>query len=291
VPQILERAYIEISNICNLQCTFCPIVERDKKILAVDSFHRFAVQVKPLAKQVCLHLMGEPLAHPQFAEISKVCSELGLRIFLTTNGTLISRQAELLCHWKSLDQINFSLHSYYANPQKIELQKYLQPIFQFCDDIQQLNPDVYINLRLWNLDSPTQQAEQNIALLSEIEKHFGVEVKPEVDTRNYKSKKLKGRLYVHFDTEFKWPDPKDPNLGEQGFCHALSKQIAIHADGTVVPCCLDKEARIRLGNLNENSLDEIINSARAQAMLAGFKRRKLVEDLCQRCTYIDRFGR
>ena len=129
---MFERIYIEISNICNLQCTFCPEVVRDKKVISVEEFRAHAIQAKPLAKQVCLHLMGEPLGHPQFAEIIKICDELELKIFLTTNGTLIKRHAETILNWKHLEQINFSVHSYFANTSRQTLEQYLTPILDFC---------------------------------------------------------------------------------------------------------------------------------------------------------------
>jgi radical SAM protein with 4Fe4S-binding SPASM domain len=82
---------------------------------------------------------------------------------------------------------------------------------------------------------------------------------------------------------------QDPDQGEKGFCHALSQQIGIHADGTVVPCCLDKEAVIKLGNIFETPFEEILKSQRLLEMSKGFKNLQLKEELCRKCTYIKRF--
>jgi len=284
-----ERLYIEISNVCNLQCSFCPEVIRDKKILSLEDFKKYAQQAKPLARQICLHLMGEPLAHPEFSQIMDVCSEMGLRIFLTTNGTLLNRHIEKISRWEALDQINFSVHSYFANTARQSLDDYLRPILNFCDLSYSLKHNFYINLRLWNLPQADLQASQNIRVLEALRRHFNVQLSENVDVRLGKSKKIRDRLYVHFDTEFIWPDLKQSIRSEAGTCYGLRKQLAIHANGDVVPCCLDKESVLRLGNLNNQSLTDILKSPRATNIRSGFERGELVEDLCRRCQYADRF--
>lgn len=285
---MFDRIYLEISNICNLQCHFCPEVERDKKIMNLNDFRSFATQIKPHAQQVCLHLMGEPLGHPQFREIMQICDELELHIFLTTNGTLIKRHNEALASWKSLDQINFSIHSYFANPVRQSLISYLEPIFQFTDSAL-VQSDFFINFRLWNMKKTDTQFEQNESVLNLVNEHFGTQISDRVDVRLNKSKKLRENLYVHFDTEFIWPGLKQPERSSIGTCYGLRKQLAVHANGDVVPCCLDKESVLRLGNLHEFDLAQILKGARAQKIRTGFERGELVEELCRKCQYAERF--
>ncbi len=286
---MFERAYIEISNICNLQCSFCPEVVRDQKIISVEKFRDYAIQVKPLTKQVCLHLMGEPLGHPQFQEILKICEELELKIFLTTNGTLLKRHTEALLASSCIEQINFSVHSYFANPKKQTLEQYLSPILYFCDQSEKLNKDYYINLRLWNLDHPQNQKENNLQIFNIIEKHYSLNLNVNIDVKLNKSKKIQHKLYLHFDTEFIWPHPNQEIRSKQGSCYGLRKQVAIHANGDVVPCCLDKEAVLKLGSLNQNNLQEILKSDYATTIKTGFENGVLTQDLCQKCQYADRF--
>ena len=286
---MFERFYIEISNICNLQCTFCPEVVREKKIMSVQDFRKFATQAQPMTKQICLHLMGEPLGHPQFDEIMKVCDELNLKIFLTTNGTLIKRHSEALLNWKSLEQINFSVHSYFANPAKKSLSDYIHPILEFCDSAYEKKANFYINLRLWNLEKTNMQKAQNLQVFEILKQRYEINLSENVDVLSHKSKKIRQNLYIHFDTEFVWPS-LDQNIRSQtGTCYGLRKQLAIHANGDVVPCCLDKESVLKIGNVHENSLDSILLTKRAQQIKYGFEKNLLVEELCQKCQYADRF--
>jgi radical SAM protein with 4Fe4S-binding SPASM domain len=286
---MFERLYLEISNICNLQCSFCPEVIREKKIIAVEDFRKFATSTKPLTKQVCLHLMGEPLGHPKFAEIMDICDELNLKIFLTSNGTLLKKHSKKLLNWKALEQINFSVHSYFANPEKMTLNDYMKPILEFCDQAHQTDASFYINIRLWNLVETNLQKHQNLQVFDMINSYFKVNLNENINVKHNKSKKIQHKTYIHFDTEFVWPDLKQEIRSTTGTCYGLRKQLAVHANGDVVPCCLDKESVLKLGNLHENSIEDILNSVRAKKIKTGFERGELTEELCQKCQYAERF--
>ncbi len=286
------KTYIEISNICNLQCTFCPEVERDKKILSSDQFRKILKEVLPHTEQVCLHLMGEPLAHPEFEKILQICNEEKAVIHLTTNGTFLNKFGfEVFLKATCLRQINFSLHSFKDNFPDKDIRPYLFDILQFSKEALSARPELYINYRLWNLPSTTENKAENQSIIDHITEFFQVSINERVDASLIKSKNITGRIYFHFDTRFDWPSFDDPIRSEHGFCHALSQQIGIHADGTVVPCCFDKEAGIALGNVLEQSFEDVLASPRLKKIRDGFQKHKLVEDLCKRCTYITRFDK
>lgn len=288
-PKRFTKVNIEISNICNLQCSFCPEVVRTKKLMSLELFSKIIQQVAPLTEQVCFHLMGDPLVHPKLEEMVSICGEFNVKIFFVTNGLLMrEKQTELLLN-PAFRQVNFSLHSFPDNFPDRDPSEYLNRIFSYTDRAMQERPDLYINYRLWNLQDVRGTSNKNLEMLNKIEEHFEISVNPDIDVRLKKSLRLKNRLYLHFDTEFIWPSMDLPVLGTAGRCHGLSSHFGILADGRVVPCCLDKEAAITLGSVEDQPLLEILYSPRAQAILNGFKNKKLLEGLCQRCQYIERF--
>ena len=287
IDKRFQTIYIEISNICNLQCTFCPVVERDKKVMSVDDFQNVLEQAAPMTEKVCLHLMGEPLAHPDFEKIHSLCVKAKIPIQITTNGILIERYQDLILSSPIIRQINFSIHSFKDNFPNRPLSEYVSPIFSFSKNASKQKPELYINYRLWNLKSDAQN--DNDEFIEACEKAFDISVKRTFEIGAIKSKKIWNRVYLHFDTRFEWPSPALQMLGEKGSCHGMRKQIGIHADGTVVPCCLDKEARINLGNCLDDELESIINSERALSMIKGFDQGVFVEDLCKRCSFARRF--
>lgn len=283
------KVNIEISNICNLHCSFCPEVVRTKKLMSLDLFKKIILQVAPLTEQVCFHLMGDPLVHPKLEDMVNICENHKVKIFFVTNGLLIKEKQVQLLLSPAFRQINFSLHSFTDNFPDKNPTDYLNRIFTFVDKAMEKRPELYINFRLWNLHDVKSTSNKNLDMLQRIEDHFQVHLNRDVNVRLKKSIHIKNRLYLHFDTEFKWPAMDLPVLGTSGRCHGLSSHFGILVDGRVVPCCLDKEAAITLGSVEEKPLTEILDSPRAVAILNGFKNRKLLEDLCQRCQYIERF--
>ena len=282
----LRKIYLEISNICNVQCSFCPIVERDKKKMNIQQIDRIFQKIKGRSFEVCLHLMGEPTAHSDIIEIIELASRYELKINLTTNGLLIKRYGDKFLELNALRQINFSFQAYQDNFPHKDLNLYLEPIFDFTKSAFIKKPDLYINYRLWNIK---EGGKQNEIFFEVVEKEFNVKLNRNIQVENIKSKKIINRLYFHFDSRFVWPEMNQEVKGDKGRCHGLVSHIGIHADGTVVPCCLDKEAVLNLGNIHHETLEEIYSKPRTVKMLDGFKNNNLVEDLCMRCDYIKRF--
>ncbi len=284
---MFNRIYVEISNICNVQCSFCPVVDREQKILSVKNFESILKKIKGKTKEICLHLMGEPTAHPQFEEILNICENYNVKVQLTTNGLLIKRKEELILKHHCIRQINFSLQSFQDNFPHKPLKDYLEPIFSFTKQANEKRNDMYINYRLWNIGS---EAQENEEIFKMIEKSFNLEINRKIQVENIKSKKIWNKLYLHFDSRFQWPSLELETISTKGRCHGLGSHIGIHADGSVVPCCLDKEAVLKLGNILEEDLDQILNSKMALEIKNGFDKGILTQELCQKCSFIQRFS-
>lgn len=290
MPKRFKKVYIEISNVCNLQCTFCPEVQRGKTFMGPELFQKAVRAVAPLTETVCFHLMGEPLLHPRFQEYVAFCGALGLQVDITTNGVLLDeKRTEALLH-PALRQVNFSLQAFSDNFPEKDNAAYLDKIFHFTRLALERRPELYINYRLWN-EGAEGAPVANAQILERIRRALSISFEPVWDVRRKKGVKLTGRLSLHMDSRFEWPNPHHPVRSERGFCHGLSSHIGILADGTVVPCCLDKEGVIALGNCGAQNIEDLLQAPRARAIHEGFQKGLLVEDLCRKCTFIARFDR
>lgn len=286
-----HKINVEISNICNLQCSFCPEVIREKKMMPLDLFENVIQQIAPLTELVCFHLMGDPLVHSKLSDMIQICERYEAKIFFVTNGVLMKPEHQQLLLSPAMYQVNFSLHSFFDNYPGKDPTVYLEKIFSWTENALIHSPELYINFRLWNLQDVRGSDTENMEMLKRIQQRFNFTInQDQIHVQKNKSLNIKNRLYLHFDTEFIWPDLKLPVLGHKGTCYGLSSHIGIHADGTVVPCCLDKEANIPLGKIQDTPLIDILNGPRAMNILKGFQQNKLVENLCQRCQYIERFA-
>ena len=260
-------------------------------MMSLEMFEKVIEQVSSLTDQVTLHLMGDPLVHPKLSEFIKICSSHQTPVFFVTNGVLMNEIKEEILLDPIVRQVNFSLHSFHDNYGDKDPTIYLDKIFRFTRRALEERPDLYINYRLWNLHEPLGAGLQNRSMLDRVAAHFEVTITGDVNVQKKKSLKILNRLYLHFDTEFTWPALDLPSLGDRGTCYGLSSHFGVLADGTVVPCCLDKEGKIPLGNVENESILRILENSRSQKILSGFKSNQLVETLCQKCNYITRFGR
>ena len=278
-----SRCYLEITNRCNLACSFCPKTKRPARALTAAEFRLLAEKIRPYTDYLYLHVLGEPLLHPQLEALLDICRALGFRVVITTNGTLLPVQQAALLSAPALYKINISLHSFEANAAG-SADAYLSGCFSFAKLAAEAGK--LVDLRLWNLDGETTRGlhTQNEAILSQLAAVF-----PRPWVKNTWGFRLCDRVFVHYAEKFNWPDLALEEQSTCGTCRALKDQLAVLSDGTVVPCCLDHEGDIALGNLFTQELAEILASAPASALRSGFSARRLLHPLCRRCGYARRF--
>ena len=281
-----KKVYIEITNVCNLSCNFCPKTKRKYKFMNKEEFTYILEQVKPFTDHIYFHLMGEPLLHENIEYFLKESKEKGLHVNLTTNGTLWDK----IINSNAVRQVNISLHIFEANKKTVELEEYLNNVTDFIIKARE-NSNIICAIRLWNMDSEDLRGKNNLnkEILKIIEENLGLEFSLSEKLQESNKIKLKDKVYLNMAEKFQWPDIKIDTLGENVFCHGLRNQIGILADGTVVPCCLDSDGNLELGNVFEKTLEDILNGERATNIYNGFSRRVAVESLCQKCGYATRF--
>ena len=274
-----QKIYLEISNLCNLQCAFCPGTRRKKRTMTEEEFSALLPKIRPYADFLYFHLMGEPLLHPRLERFLELAKDAGFKVILTTNGTMLAKQQEMLLHADGLHKVNISLHAFEANDLAVPFEDYLRDCFAYGKAADGRKLTVY---RLWNQGGAD---EKNAQILSALETWFP---KPWQEAR--RGIRIGEKIFLEYGDKFDWPDLTAADGGDRVFCYGLRDQLGILCDGTVVPCCLDHEGDIALGNLFESSLETILASRRAQNIYQGFRNRKAMEELCRKCGYARRFG-
>ena len=273
-----QKVYLEISNVCNLSCAFCPGTKRKSHIMTEAEFSGLLPKLQPYTDFLYFHLMGEPLLHPNLARFLELAGEAEFKVILTTNGTLLRKQLEILRNAPALHKINISLHAFEANDLAVPFETYLEDCFAFGKAVEGQKLVVY---RLWNQGG---QDAKNAQILDQMRTHF-----PSPWQEERKGTRIGQRIYLEYGDKFDWPDLTAEDGGEVCFCYGLRDQIGVLCDGTVVPCCLDHDGDIPLGNLHKEDMDTILNSPRAMAIFNGFSNKKATEELCRRCGYARRF--
>ena len=273
-----RKVYLEISNLCNLQCRFCPGTHRVPKAMTEAEFSFLLERLRPWTDFLYFHLMGEPLCHPRLERFLQLAGDAGFRVILTTNGTLLEKQKEVLLNAAGLHKVNISLHAFEANDLEVPFAEYLRRCFAFG---QAAEGKILVVYRLWNQGG---EDEKNTAILDAMHAAFPGEWKAEP-----RGTRIGQRVYLEYGDKFDWPDLAAEDGGEAVFCYGLRDQIGVLCDGTVVPCCLDHEGDLALGNLFRQPLEKILEAPRAKAILDGFRNKKAAEELCRKCGYARRF--
>lgn len=273
-----SRVYVEITNICNRSCSFCPGTTRDHRRMSREEFNLVAKSLVGLTDYIYFHVMGEPLTHPLLPDLIKDATAMGFKCAVTTNGTLLdSRGDDLIA--SGVYKVNLSVHSFESG----EGEKYMSYMESLCNFADKASANgVLTVLRLWNKG---HDGGLNDTTLEYLENRLSGEWK-----WGTRGARIRHKLHLEYGDRFAWPDMSCDNMGECVFCYGLGDHFGILCDGRVIPCCLDREGEITLGNIFETPIREILSSERAIAIRAGFDKRIAVEELCQKCGYARRFG-
>ncbi len=272
-----NKVYVEITNICNMNCSFCHGHSRVPKRMSTQEFKLILDKLNEQTKYIYYHLMGEPLTHPQLAEFVKLATEKGYKSIITTNGTLLKAKGDKLLS-AGVHKVNLSLHSFEKGTDE-EHRNYIKVLIDFAKKA--ADKGVIVVFRMWNNGFDDGKNEVVFNFLKE-----NISGEWADNTRGIR---IRDKIHIEWGERFEWPDTKSEIKGDKFSCYALKDQFGILSDGTVVPCCLDSEGIINLGNIFSEDISDILHSKRATEIVEGFKCGKAHEDLCKRCGYSQRF--
>ena len=278
-----SRAYVEITNVCNMNCSFCHGTSREPRLMSLGEFARVTANLKGITEYLYFHLLGEPLSHPLLPIFIEHAARCGFKVALTTNGTLLKEKGEQLLLTKPY-KINISLHSFERDSREAHL-AYVNSCLDFADRASESG--ILVVLRLWNLSKDGVEngsSQSNDAVIEALRARFG-----DFESGSARGFRIKDKLHIEYGERFEWPDLAAPDNGERVFCYGLRDHFGILSDGSVVPCCLDADGVMTLGNIFENDIRDILKCDRATSIRAGFDKKLASEPLCRHCGYATRF--
>jgi len=270
-----NKIYVEITNICNLNCSFCSKDNRKPTELTLEQFETILKKIKNYTKTIYLHIKGEPLIHSNFENILDLTKQYDFKVKITTNGTLLKERYHILKKYNNIKQINISLHS------ENNKENYFDEVFKYATLLSEEIPIVY---RIWNLNNfKLNKLSTNI--VDKIIYYYKLNSKIKINILNNKNIKIQNNIYLDKDNQFIWPTNTSKSNNFIGSCLGTKTHIGILSNGDVVPCCLDSSALLKLGNIFVDDLNDIINSQIFYNINNGFKNNKLNYRLCQNCNF------
>ena len=269
------KIYIEITNICNLKCSFCPTRKSKKEEMSIEKFEHILKEIKSYTKTIYLHVQGEPLLHSNLDSILALTKKYDFKVKITTNGTLITEKIHILKKYDNIKQINISLHSEHKKD------NYFEEVFSSCDE---LSKKINIVYRIWMLKNFTLDKLSTL-IVDKIIKYYKLDNNFKKVVSSNKNIKIKDNVYLDKDNEFIWPNDVSKNNNENGTCLGGRNQLAILVNGDVVPCCLDYKANLKFGNIFHENFKDILKNPRLIKMQIAFQNKKVIENLCRNCNY------
>ncbi len=274
-----KKIYVEITNKCNLNCSFCSKSNKKKKEMNITEFENVLKKIDTYTDYIYLHVKGEPLLHSHFRDILALSKKYHKQVNITTNGTLLRTRLDDIVSSNIVRQLNISMQS-------MVNESYLNDILESVEYILN-NSKIQIVLRFWALENNRFSSLQN-DIIKKIITYFNFDNKVIGEIKEKNNITLCDRLYLNKEPLFVWPSLENDCYNEVGKCYGLKTHVGILSDGTVVPCCLDAEGIINLGNIFDEDFDDIMNSKRSQNMIKYFNDNKVCESLCKKCSFKDK---
>jgi hypothetical protein len=270
MKKLYRRAFIEITNRCNLACAFCAVSRRPKVDMPLEDFESAAVQAGALAGVLSLHVLGEPLLHPRFPDILRACSRLGLRVNLVTNGTLLDEYPPSLFAENCLSQLSVSLHALAGFPPA----ERGRALCRLADFARAKPPALTLSFRL-RAAGGVDFRDQAVKILAAAFKAPALQGTDHV--------KLAAGIFINFGGLFSWPGAGGG--APRGGCLGLRHHFGVLSDGRVVPCCADYDGAMALGNLKEKPLAGILGSPGTVALKAAIAGKTPMPAFCASCGF------
>lgn len=267
---MLKRVYLEITNSCNLDCPFCSY-EKGHRFLTLKEIEDTIVQIKPFCNYIYLHILGEPLLHPDFESILQLLDKYDFNLQLVSNGTLLTKYPDIFTH-PCLRKLSISMH---ANADKD------QEFFAMINKLIAIKNRKILELRFYDYQNLNLNLKNYLENLLE-----RYEITLDNKTNSYK---IDENTYIYFQDLFNWPSLDNSFISDTGTCRAARDMIAITSDLKVTICCLDPNAYNYIGDLRKESLKAILNSDKYKQYISDMQNHKLKSALCQRCSYRLRF--
>lgn len=285
-----KKIYVEITNSCNLKCSFCPEGKRKKQFITIEKFEHIINEIKEYTNLIALHVKGEPLLHPGLKQILEICKNNNIFVNITTNATLLEKNVNTIIESNAVRQLNLSLHSIIKNENTdlYNFENYINSVLNSSKEILK-KTNIIISYRLWNLENINENSE-NYHILNMLGATFSIKNLKEIAKKEM-FVKLQENAFLNQDSEFIWPSMENKIISENGTCWGLRNQVAILSNGDVVPCCLDGDGCIKLGNIFEKSFESILNSEYSKEFIKGFEENRIIHSLCKKCGFRLKFNK
>ena len=317
----IGQVYMELTNICNFDCAFCPneIMTRKKGVMKKETAIRILDEISDinLTKKMMFHLMGEPTLHPNLTELITYANDKGIKIVLNTNGARLDGKLLDRVYNLGLDRLIISLQTptegtYSLRRARMDFPAYISKVKDIVRKKFEQRSNIPLELHLLNSTDARLLGLDEDFIVLENDKiaqdilldwiKFGKDVEKEHDVEKVRHDMKKIRK-ISLKNGFRYEIVRGVHIisrrtttwantmvkGKRiipaflGSCDGLKNQFGILWDGRCVMCCIDYDGKTALGNVNDTPLSKIWLSKDAERIRKNLQRNILVHPYCQIC--------
>lgn len=314
--------YLELTNACNFTCDYCPIDQqiRKKMIMPTDFARRVIDQITEnnLSKFLTFHLMGEPFLHKDLCQLVGYAEAQGLKVRLLTNGSLLKRKLNQELFEKRLTRLEISFRTPIDSSFKLRLRRgslifeeYIHLVKDLIEEKIQKKARTEICIKLFiqsyaaalKLGNPYKHLtsrESNMEIARLFQTHtLNMARKYGLSTEKWEKVHIRIRngeypIFPGINIGFSriqdfWVrkqrgERKECYPAFVGGCSAgFRDDFGILANGDVTTCCLDYDEKNVIGNLQNQSLMEVLESAEAKRIQRSFRWFIPPTQFCREC--------
>jgi radical SAM protein with 4Fe4S-binding SPASM domain len=268
--------YLDISEVCNLNCPMCSctILHKDKNraVMQLDTFKTIIRKIKEYAGFILLTGKGEPLLNPNFIEFVRICKAEGIRVGTSTNCTPLTEEMSRNIIESGLDYIIFPVEStdkeeYEKIRVGAKFETVVSNINRFLLLKKQMKSDIFVVIQSLSPEkklgaSYKKYRQQVLDLFKDNSKYINsIRLKPLIDFHKIK----------HWHTK--------P-------CLLLWRNAFINFEGNVLSCFADVNEIFVFGNILQEDLMSAWNSEKMQYLRKMNSRPDTMNKL-ETCQYCD----
>ena len=292
-PALPVSISIEPTTACNLRCPQCPSglrsFSRPTGMLELSTFEKIINELHEKLAYLILYFQGEPWLHPQFDTLVQTAHDKGIYTATSTNAHYLTMENAQKIIESGLDRIIISMDGTdQSTYEKYRVGGNINKVLEGVENLmaarrklKKANPFVILQFLVFRHNEHQRPAMKKLAKKLGVDKlefktaqiydyENGSELMPVNEKLSRYEQTGDGRYVIKSAL---------PNK-----CWRMWHSCVMTWDGDIVPCCFDKDAKYVMGNIHQQSFEEIWNGPRYLQFRETLLQNRKSIDICANCT-------
>ena len=285
---------VEPSSLCNLKCPQCTVgadeLTRDQGLLDFETYRRLLNEIGDNIFYLMLFNQGEPFLHLRLLDFIRLAKEKNIYVSISTNGHFLENEGDVRQLMESgLDMLIISLdgadkQTYSKYRTGGDFQKViegLQTLFRIKIEMQQRSPEIALQFLVM------RHNQDQVPLMKVLAARYGIRrlLLKSVQVEDVAA----AQKFLPADESFHRYELSDARLelkaNLNAACPRLWTSTVLLSDGSIAPCCFDKDGDYPMGTITcDSTFTHLWRSPDYQRFRKRILKRRHSVEICRNCT-------